>query len=175
MSDPRETVIVQIPYEHHRTEIEVYYKDPDTPERRGQVSADTKEAKIRLAEGAQLADCMVLLKQLRPDNSVAETYLYCEGKALEPYNPEVHELGSCCDDPAVEEYEPVDEVFEDEDAIEEELLVEDEDDGVQDEAEDPDKDEYEGWGEEVDEEVDEEEVTEDDEDNETVDEDTPST
>lgn len=179
MSQPRETVIVPIPYEGHRTLIEVYYKDPDKPERRGQVAADSKEAKIRLAEGAKLDECMVLLKQLRADNSVAATYLLCDGH-LEPFNAEVHKLGDCCQEPEPEdepepEYEPIDEVFEDEDDIEDELLVEDEDDGVQDEAEEPAEDEYQGWGEEVDEEIDEEEVTEDDEDNETVDEDTPST
>ena len=170
MSQPRETVIVPVPYGDCRSKIEVYYKDPDKPERQAQLSAGMTEAKVRLAEGASLDECMILVKQLAADGNVTFTYLFCDG-GLEPFNPDVHQLGSCCDkdepEPEVVQETP----FDDADDIEDELLVEDEDDNVQVEAEE-DEEFYAEEGE--DDEVYEEEV-DDDEDTETVDEDTPRT
>jgi hypothetical protein len=97
MSQPREAVMVPLPPGQYITQVEVYYQNPDKPERKAQVSAGTAEVKVKLAEGAKIEDCLILVKQLDATRTPISVYVYCCG-SLKPYNAEVHQLGSGCAD-----------------------------------------------------------------------------
>jgi hypothetical protein len=97
MSQPREIVMVPLPPGQFITQIEVFYGDPNTPERKAQVSAGATDVKVKLAEGAKVEDCMILVKQLDATRSPTRVYVYCCG-SLKPYNQDVHKLGSGCAD-----------------------------------------------------------------------------
>lgn len=108
-TQPRETVTVPLPSGPFIIDIEVYYGDPDTPERKAQLSPGLREAQVKLAEGATAEDCLILVKQLDATKKPISCYVYCCG-SLRPFNKDYHVLGWCCadDEPEVEpEPEPV--------------------------------------------------------------------
>jgi hypothetical protein len=97
MSEPRERVVVPLPSGNYICQVDVYYGDPDKPERTAQLSSGMQEAKVGLAKGATVDDCLILVSQLNDSKQPISKYVYCCGK-LKPYNPEHHVLGWKCED-----------------------------------------------------------------------------
>jgi hypothetical protein len=97
MSQSRESVTVLLPPGSYIVQVEVFYGNPDKPERKAQLSPGLSEAVIKLAKGATVKDCLILVKQLNNAKKTISTYVYCCG-ALKPFNPKYHVLGWCCSD-----------------------------------------------------------------------------